>query len=130
MGVTAGQHMWKRTKLMPLMFLAAVGVAIPPPGAIGRVVMFASIVGVGLLMFLYLRIARQTVRRQQGERALGYTTVWRTARDQPGLWLLHDKTKEVVAGPFQPRPANTRKSTMEAWMQERRGKGSFGTPSV
>ena len=128
-GPTAAEHVWTRIKLAPFMLLSVIGAALPPPGALGRAIMIASIAAIAVLIVAYLRIARKTARIQQGELALGYTTVWRTARDQPGLWFLHDKTKEVVSGPFQPRPSDTRKSTMEAWMGERRRSGASGPVS-
>ena len=127
-GITAGAHLWTRTKLYPFIFIAGAGVALTP--FVSTTLMVGCVIGLAALLVQFFRTGMATARLEKAEIALGYTTMGMTAYQQPGLWFLHHKTKEVVAGPFQARPANTRKSTMEAWMQERRGKGSFGAPSV
>ena len=123
-GITAGAHLWTRTKLYPFIFIAGAGVALTP--FVSTILMVGCVIILAASLVQFFRTGMATARLENAEIALGYTTMGMTAYQQPGLWFLHHKTKEVVSAPFQPRPQNTRKATMEAWMKERRSHSQNG----
>ena len=123
-GITAGAHLWTRTKLYPFIFIAGAGVALTP--FVSTILMVGCFIILAASLVQFFRTGMATARLENAEIALGYTTMGMTAYQQPGLWFLHHKTKEVVSAPFQPRPQNTRKATMEAWMKERRSHSQNG----
>lgn len=67
---------------------------------------------------LFVRNLFKVKKRDKEEAVRGYTTVWYIAQERPDLWLLYDKTLEVLSAPGEPRPKNMRAATVRAWHAE------------
>lgn len=128
-GPTAVARMWAPYKLTPLIWAAVAAFALSGRLHFGKGGTIVCGVLVGVVLAVFLGMARKGESTKTAEIALGYTTVWMQAYKQPYLWYLHPKTKEVVSAPFEPRPANTRKAAMDAWMRERRSQSGPGPTS-
>ena len=122
-GPTAAARMWAPYKIvLPLLYPTVTLFALSGRLHYGRFWTITSFIPLLILCVYWIWAARKGETAKQAEIALGYTTAGMPAYKDPSLWFLHPKTKEVVSGPFEPRPENTRKATMDAWMRERRSR--------
>lgn len=107
-----------------LRYLAALGLAIPAavfqsfvPYQDAWVTFAVSYFVVTLALWVAALV--RAVKRQNAEIARGYTTVLQQANAHPGLFLLDMDTLEVLSGPGEPRPEDTRRKTLAAWRSAR-----------
>lgn len=119
-GPTAGAVLWRTLPFIALATLAAPAMMVQAyvPAQDLWVAVWLTVAFV--LLALFVRGLKRTRDLERAEVARGYTTMLQVAREQPQLWLFDAETGVPLSGPGEPRPADVRRGTVEAWLADRR----------
>jgi len=81
----------------------------------GRLLWLAAGLTLGLaLLAVGLYLTFRSFARTRAEKATGYTTLWKVAREDPSLAYLDGRDGTLISGPGQSRPRTGRRGDIQA----------------